>query len=349
MLELYKRRVQSKGAYIGDMVKNQSDKIMDATFLRDVATKRCYIDNELVYAKFQKYTTYSINKDVIDYHLQFMTGVHYPEGTYVYIPDDTGEYNPWLIVGRDDDSQFVKYSVLKCNWTLWWIYNGKIYSCLGVIKSNGTSIAVNSDQFTTTVDGNCTVWLPTTSEVQTIGYNARFLITKNKVNPSSFKVTKILDTLPVGITKLGMMQDRYDPKADKLDLIINGVEVMIADYYKSAIEPELPEEPPKDNGYSKITYSNATPTLKIGGNTQTLIATFYTEDGTELTNIVPVWSYELPIGKEDQFIIETTEVPNKVKIRALKNYSILELVITIKVESEDGLYKSDLRLEVTAI
>lgn len=349
MLELYKRRVKSKGSYIGEVLKNQSDVIMDATFLRDVATKACYINNELVYAKFQKYTTYSISKDVIDYHLQFMTGVHYPEGTYVYIPDDTGMYSPWLIVGRDDDSQFIKYSILKCNWTLWWIHNGKLLSCLGVIISNGISTSVDSDKFTTTVDGNCTVWLPTTNEVQTIGYDARFLITKNKTNPSSFKVTKILDTLPVGITKLGMIQDRYNRSTDKVDLVINGEEVMVADYYASAIEPELPETTPKDKGYSVITHSGTAPTLRIGGSAKTLTATFYDALGVEVPNIVPVWTYDFPKGLENQFVVETTNVANKVKIKALKNYDLLELIVTIKVESEDGLYQSELKMEVTAI
>lgn len=59
-------------------------------------------------------------------------------GTYVDIPDDTGTYNRWLIVGRSDEPQFVKYNILKCNWTFKWIVEGILYECLGVLRARNS-------------------------------------------------------------------------------------------------------------------------------------------------------------------------------------------------------------------
>ena len=120
---------------MGQALKNQSDMIMNETFTNDIAYRKCYIDNTPVDAKYIVYTYYSISKDAVDYHLQFRPGIHYPIGTYIDIPDDVGIYNRWLIVGRSDEPQFVKYNILKCNWTFRWIADGVIHECLGVLES----------------------------------------------------------------------------------------------------------------------------------------------------------------------------------------------------------------------
>lgn len=138
MLEAYKRRLLSQGSHMGDALKNQSDMIMDATFKNDIAYRKCYINGEAVDAKYIVYTYYSISKDAVDYHLQFRPGVHYPIGSYIDIPDDRKVYHRWLIVGRSDEPQFVKYNILKCNWVFKWIVNGKIYECLGVLRDRNS-------------------------------------------------------------------------------------------------------------------------------------------------------------------------------------------------------------------
>ena len=80
MLDLYKKRIQQSGNYMGEALKNQSDMIMNATFTRDIAYRKCYIDNTPVDAKYIVHTYYNISKDAVDYHLQFRPGIHYPIG-----------------------------------------------------------------------------------------------------------------------------------------------------------------------------------------------------------------------------------------------------------------------------
>ena len=71
MLELYRKRLKTSGNYMGEALKKQSDMIMDNTFTRDIAYRKCYIDNQPVDAKYIVHTYYSISKDAVDYHLQF--------------------------------------------------------------------------------------------------------------------------------------------------------------------------------------------------------------------------------------------------------------------------------------
>ena len=96
--------------------------------------KKKYISEET----FKKIANYTISKDAVDYHLQFRPGVHYPIGTYIDVPDDVGEYHTWLIVARSDEPQFVKYNILKCNWTFKWMDGEIVRECLGVLRSRNS-------------------------------------------------------------------------------------------------------------------------------------------------------------------------------------------------------------------
>ena len=52
--------------------------------------------------------------------------------------------------------------------------------------------------------------------------------------PLKWTVTKIEDTATEGISKFTLAQDFFNPAKDNAEL-------GIADYYESAVEPELPE------------------------------------------------------------------------------------------------------------
>ena len=151
----YKKFLSLQGQHLGEVRKNESDMIMNATFTGDIAYRKVYILSkeegwQFVDAKFSKHVAASTSKDAVDSYLQFRPKVHYPVGTYVFIPDDTnyhltvspipvedeqekedqvcpkveeeitydingedplwdGAKNLWLIVGRTDSKQFVRY------------------------------------------------------------------------------------------------------------------------------------------------------------------------------------------------------------------------------------------------
>lgn len=153
--EMYKNYLSSYGSNLAQVKKNQSDAIMNNSFTADAQYKRVYILTKDGWkwedAKYQRHAKLSILKDAVDYYLQFRPKVHYPIGSYVFVPDDTdfdinisGHEldNPlslpderitqlWFIVGRDDANAFVRYNILKCNWKFQWIYENKLYKWLG--------------------------------------------------------------------------------------------------------------------------------------------------------------------------------------------------------------------------
>ena len=159
MFDEFKNRMFLQGKNMGEVLKRQSDMIMDATFTRDVAYKKCWIlDKDVIFpeqtldsyikaksvfagndiyipselkgfheidAKYLVHTYYSIQGDAVDYYLQFRPNVHGTNpnirvGAYVFIPDDLGVYNLWLIVARDDRPQFPQFYVLRCDFLTKW-------------------------------------------------------------------------------------------------------------------------------------------------------------------------------------------------------------------------------------
>lgn len=342
MLEGYKRRLLLQGDTIGDVVKKQSDMIMDETFERDLACKKCLINGEVYLAKFQGHTSHNLSKNSIEYQLQFKTGVHVNVGSYVEIPDDTGTYQLWLIVARNDDLQFVKYTILKCNWKLKWVHNNKIYECDAVI-SESTNPHISTEGFISTPDGKIIIWLPTNTVTQTIGYNQRFMITESTIRPLCYKVDGIRDAFPVGLTKISLKQDQYNPSTDNIELFI-------ADYYSSSTTPTVPPENQLKN--CEIKCNGANNTLVIGGSFRTLTALFYDEDGNELTdfNVSLEWNFTFPDEKDELFVIEEVTNNNQIKIKALRDYSIIGSFVIVQVkEKETDNHLANLELEVVAI
>lgn len=165
--EMYKRilSVDGKGTNLAKIRSQQARDIINETFTDDPAYK---IVRVLTYdgwieveAKYQYHQAQSIDKDAVDWYLQFRPGTHFPIGSYVIIPDDNDEklntYEDevewfsadnfekrlmsadrsqlWVIVNRDDASDFVRYSVLQCDWDLRWIYDGKIQHIIGCSKN----------------------------------------------------------------------------------------------------------------------------------------------------------------------------------------------------------------------
>lgn len=159
MFDNYMNRLARQGQYMGQVLKNQSDMIMDATFMNDPAYRVCYLQDrgaifpeqtldgykkakavfagndvydmdelqgfQRIDAKYLVKSYLSIQADTIDYMLQFRPNVHGSNpnirvGAYVFIPDDLGVYNLWIIVARDDRPQFPQFYVLKCDFLAKW-------------------------------------------------------------------------------------------------------------------------------------------------------------------------------------------------------------------------------------
>ena len=165
MINVYRNRMAAMGSYEGESRRRNSQKIMDASWMRDPATKLVYVkwvdsglpvvddDDIPVYAKFNVKSYHNITGDEIAYLLQFRledikNRSDIKVGSYVQIKNEMDEPEWWLIVHYDDRLQFRQFSILKCTWTYKWVskIDGKrrIFECLGAPrKQNSYNSGVN--------------------------------------------------------------------------------------------------------------------------------------------------------------------------------------------------------------
>jgi hypothetical protein len=103
------------------------------------------------------------------------------------------------------------------------------------------------------------MWLPTNDDTKTILYDTKFLKSSPGRYPAiKWSITKIEDTAVEGISMFTMAQAQFDPAKDN-------VELGIADYWESAVEPELPELEEKPTiSDLEITYTGS-PAVRAGG------------------------------------------------------------------------------------
>lgn len=159
MLDGYRIRMNTLGLSEGESRRRNSQKIMDASWMRDAATKPVYVkwvdkglpvvddDDIPVYAKFNVKSYHNITGDEVAYLLQFRlddikNNPNIRVGAYVQILNERDEKEWWLIVHEDDRPQFHQFSILKCTWTYKWVsrINGKrrIYECLGAPRKQNS-------------------------------------------------------------------------------------------------------------------------------------------------------------------------------------------------------------------
>lgn len=159
MLDSYKLRMAAMGGYDGEARRRNSQKIMDASWMRDTATKPVYVkwvdtglpviddDDAPVYAKYNVKSYHNITGDSVAYLLQFRledlkNRSDIRVGSYVSIRNEVDESEWWLIVHEDDRTQFHQFSILKCTWIYKWVskIGGKrrIYECLGAPRKQNS-------------------------------------------------------------------------------------------------------------------------------------------------------------------------------------------------------------------
>ena len=149
MFESYKNRMAIRGKNMSEMLRMQSNMVIEQTWARDPNYRQAYVvrvnsglpeitaEHELIDVKFNVKTYQNITSDEVAYMLQFRHGEEqcHPEiciGSYVYMEDEDHEWKWWLICHLDERPQFRQYQILECNWTFGWVTTGKIYHCLGV-------------------------------------------------------------------------------------------------------------------------------------------------------------------------------------------------------------------------
>lgn len=360
MLESYRLRMAALGGYEGEAKRRNAQKIMDASWMRDAATKPVYVkwvdrglpmiedDDVPVYAKYNVKSYHNITGDSVAYLLEFrledmQTNPDIKVGSYVQIMNEMNEPEWWLIVHFDDRLQFRQFSILKCTWTYKWVsrVNGKriVYECLGAPrKQNSYNSGVWLDYTAQTVENQEVLWLPTNDDTKTILYDTKFLKSSPGRYPAlKWTVTKIEDTATDGISKFTVAQTQFDPAKDNADL-------MIADYWESAVEPELPEleETPTISNL-EITYSGK-PAVRAGGGYKKF--SLKSRIDGKLVDISDDIEWSVDFGGNEEKL-ELSVQDNILKVKCLNDYSLIGKTFTVTATTEYG--SKSLIVEVTSL
>ena len=360
MFEAYKNRMALRGKNMSEMLRMQSNMVIEQTWDRDPNYRQAYVvkvdsglpevtaEHELIDVKFNIKTYSDIKSDEPSYLLQFRHGEEkrHPEigiGSYVYIEDEDGEWKWWMIQHLDERPAFRQYQILECNYTFKWITDGKIYSCLGIqrVQQSYNSGSWDGDRFTF-VDNITSAIMPTNNDTLTIGYNHRFMITDpRRPIPLVWTVSKIEDSTPMGITEFKFTQETYSPTLDNKEL-------MLCNYYNT----ELPPVPSNDNQVNNsllITYNGTKPTVKVGGSEKVFTVQLPTDNCFDvqwsLSDGVNTYgqSYDNYTQTFGDYTITTEDRIMKLKIAA--NYNLVNTILTVKALCADGSY-GEVKVEV---
>lgn len=353
MFDNYKSRMAHRGSNMSEMLRMQSNAVIEATWDRDPNFRRVYVvrvdhgvpevtdEYELIDVKFNVDTYQKFGADEPAYHLQFRHGAEkrHPDigvGSYVYMSDEDGEWKWWLLTSLDERPAFRQYTINECNWKLGWVVDGKIYYTLGVLRNGSTMSEADENSYTTTVNGNAVFLATTNAETQLIGHNQRFLISDaGRMPPLAFSVGSISDTRPPGLTRFVLTQTVFDAAHDNADL-------MLASYYADGIEPVEPDIEQELSGTATISYSGTKPTIKVGGSTKVFTPVFSVEGTTVVQWLISDENGDIS-GDAENYTIEYNGELMKLKVAT--NYYLIGKVLIVQVVGSDGS-RAEVAIEV---
>lgn len=374
MEETWNHDPQSKVCYIYDYYHDDQPLLNKG--MKYNKTTKCKIDAKFIVTKYS-----SISSDQVEYHLMFRPtqprqfdegdSLFYYEknyatryksewavGLYIDIPDDTGLYRKWLIVAKEIGNQFIKFSILPCDYKLCWIelndnkrIKRQMWGCLRNQKSYTSGIWAG-DRLVS-LDNVNQIWLPMNLITERIHYiaedsedNQRLIISSLSPNPAVWIVSKIQDISPFGILKLTYKQTVFDEHKDYIDWDTGD---MYADYYINDIAPI--DDIPVTTDISKITALNNY--IKLGGSYKLLTVNFFDEQGNNINSKyvdnITLDNWKCFIGEvdytENELItwLEQSE-KNTIKIKIGKDLSLLSQVLKIQCIVNDIVSQIELEL-----
>lgn len=365
------RRKYNSSIAVGAQLKEMSNMAMNETFSNSTSYRKgmiydCYMNElEEIEFKFLKTKTYTIEKDQVEYLIQFRPGIN-PEidydtskdkkhrfGFYIDILDEnTKLLEKWLIIGKDK-SEFDKYNILKCNWEFEWIDKERNYhKCLGCIRDKSSyNSGVWSDGFVTSTENQTAFIVPTNDETRCLDYGVRIMITDNHKYPKTYEITKLMDTFPLGTTKIVLSQDHYNEHTDlceEIDIGDGNGEIMhmICDYRKSSLPPIIP--PSESTPIWKLSDVNN----KLFINSQPQVVRAITDINTP-TDSTCEW--HIFIDNDDYtnrldeligyFDVEIDNESNSLTISAV-NKDIAKYIVKIAIYDENKTYYDFVEMEV---
>lgn len=376
--------IQSKVCYIYDYFHD--DQPLMSKNMTYQNTRKTRIDAKFIITQYG-----SLAKDQVEYHLMFKPsqkttflpgdelyyyetdfsqryGAEFPIGLYIDIPNEKNIYCKWLICDLEYGNQFIKYTILPCDYLLRWIETDgqerikrQMWCAPRAMNSYTTGLWI--DRYFNTLDDVNKIWLPINKITEKIHFtngenrSQRIVMSVLTDKPLVWKVSKIENTKPMGITKITLDQDKWDPHRDYVNVKTGE---MYADYFTSNILPKdipVETEKPKTDICNIICTKN---TIKCGGSYKLLTAVFYDIDGIDVTdkykNLISLESWKYYINDTEIIIGELIDVkqhsvPNKIRIRFNDNKKYLTKILTVKclVNIDEKQITGETKLEIISL
>ena len=345
MIDSYKARMAALGSYDGEYKRRHSQKIMDASWKRDVATKPVFVkwvdsglpevnDNDVpVYAKFNVKSYHNITGDEVAYLLQFRledmkNNPNIKVGSYVQIKNEMDEPEWWLIWHLDDRLQFRQCTIVKCTWVYQWTSfkdgHRVVHQCLGVTRNqNNYNSGCWLDYTFEVVEQQHVMLMPSNNDTNMLTYNTRMLVSnEGRYPPIAWKVSKVQPSVTSDTVRFTMTQEQYNAATDSADL-------MIADYNKFCVTPEVVSPRDELNEENlEITYSGS-PAVRAGGGFKKFVLKTVV-DGEQVDPIDAVtWSFDFGDNRDN---LETSIEKNAFKVKCKPNYSLIGSTFTITAQ-----------------
>jgi hypothetical protein len=234
---------------------------------------------------------------------------------------------------------YCKGEFTRCNYTIkFQSPTGTILSYPCITETN-KSIGIDEGDVLTTLSGTVTMKVPFDSNTVLLKEDKRLYLDKDIADPRSFRITKV-DNVSYnygdkGLIELTLKQCETGEPNDNIAL-------GICNYVAPVVVPD----PVEGYSYSTITCSNPNNEIKLGSSIlRTLIPTWYEANGNISTEtILAVWSFEYPVGYENQFTVVVDGNNRKIKVAA--NYDLLGKTVRANVMGSNGGYGGSITLNI---
>ena len=170
------------------------------------------------------------------------------------------------------------------------------------------------------------MWLPTNDDTKTILYDTKFLKSSpGRYPPLAWKVSKIEDTATEGISKFTMTQEQFNSATDNFELLI-------ADYWESAVEPEIleTEEIPTVSDL-EIAYSGK-PAVRAGGGFKKF--SLKSRVNGKLVDCAEEVKWSVDFSDGDLSQLETSVNGNVFRVKCKPDYLLIGKTFTITATSK---------------
>lgn len=362
----------------GEARKIQSDQVMEWSWDEDILTQTMYFYdyyhdshptqlNNLhperdkgkipCRAKFVPHSSKTYAKDQITYHLMFKPSEKmfvdyyqeyidiyessFPIGLYCDVMDSDGNYNKWLVVdaANVNDPQFPSFELLRCDYVLQYMMNGKKQEVSVVLQSqNSYNSGIWTDFRITSPEDQQKFAVPLNRDTEKIYYNLRMIVDGNVLTePRTWKVTKVNRVAPNGIARITLAQDQFDQHKDYIEVNDRGVVIgKWANYYDEVQQKLQDTTIPQPTIRGEFTYSGK-PQIKVGGSYKKLTLTFYKNQ--DILDIKPE-HYFFTIDNEDiGSLVSIIEEDNTIKVKFNGKDEWLGKVMNITNTTEIDGYK----------